>query len=612
MTKSILTIKIAGDSGDGVQLTGNRLAMIEVLFGSEVVTVADFPAEIRAPKGTIYGVSSYQMQIGGQQIYTAGDQLDILAAFNPAALKVCLPQLKKSGLVIVDSDSFTDKNLKNVGYQNDILDNQSTMLKDFQLLSIPIYQQLSSTLLDKGYAKKDIMLAKNFFVLGVISWLLGRPIDNTIKWIKSNFAHLPKMVSINCAAINEGYTCALVRELIFQPIYHHPDCEVDCDVNLRFISGNHGLALGIITATRKAKLPLFFSSYPITPASDILHIFTSFNQPDIKVFQAEDEIASVCSAIGASFGKNLGVVATSGPGMSLMTEGINLAVMAELPLVVINVQRAGPSTGMPTKSEQADLYQAIFGRHGESPVVVLAAKSSSNCFDVAYLACKIAIERTCVVIVLSDARLAYGFEVWKVVDIDDLVSIDYDYNYDPDNFEIYARNPKTYARPWIGPGNPGFEHIIGGLEKTPKGVISYDGNNHQLMVNNRSKKIQLCADIIPKLELSGHAQAKTLIIGWGSTYGAISQFIVGHNNHHKKNKNKMLAQIHLLSISPFASNLAQLIKKFNKLLVVEENSGQLFKILIGNFCNKNFISIAKNDAKAWTPYTLSKKITDKL
>ena len=675
MKQSILTIKIAGDSGDGVQLTGSRLAMIEALFGSEVLTIADFPAEIRAPKGTIFGVSSYQLQIGNENIYTAGDRLDILIAFNPAALKVSIDQLKKTGILVLDSNSFTDYNLKNVGYSsNPLADLNKGILSDYQVIQIPIYNLLSARLIDKGFLKKDILLSKNFFALGIISWLLGRSIEQNIPWIKKTFgktSHTSHMVNLNLEALNEGYTNAYVRDLVYEPIYQHPICQTDCETSLRFVNGSTALVLGVISATRCADLELFFSSYPITPASDILHSFCKLNQPDVKIFQAEDEIASVCAAIGASYAGNLAVVASSGPGMSLMSEGINLAVMTELPLVVINVQRAGPSTGMPTKSEQADLLQSLYGRHGESSVVVLAAKSPSDCFNVAYLACKIALERTCVVIVLSDARLAHGYEVWKVAHSSELAKIDHkQLTSKTSNFEakkthinkhfkknkdvnkslkIYDRACKNYSRPWVIPGTKGFEHVIGGLEKTSSGVISYDGDNHDFMVKVRQKKIARVVDLIPKMQILGNKKANNLIISWGSSYGSISQFCYhatdikfqnkfkinsanatnikannlninksikstkpqsnNKNNQHSSSLAYQFAHIHLLSINPISNNFEDIIKNYAKLIVVENNSGQLVIKLRADYPSYDFISIGKNDTRPWTDHELIEKIS---
>ncbi|MCY4443554.1 MAG: 2-oxoacid:acceptor oxidoreductase subunit alpha [Proteobacteria bacterium] len=602
-----LTIKIAGDSGDGIQLTGSRLAMINALFGNNVATYADFPAEIRAPKGSLFGVSAYQLQVGSQEIFTPGDAPDLLVAFNPAALEVCFHQLKEGAMIIVDEDAFVAKNLEKIGLKDDPL--ESSQLSSYTVVKVAITTSLEKLFSDSEYTKKEIHRCKNFFALGMLCWLLNRSIEDTSQWMETKFRENPALAKANIKALNEGYTQAFVRELLPLPYQIHPATSCyDPNTQYRFITGNTGIALGLLSAAETSQKQLFFATYPITPASTIINDLVASPYPHLMAFQAEDEMAAIGSAIGAAYGGNLGVVATSGPGFILMSEFINLAVMSELPCVVINVQRAGPSTGMPTKTEQSDLLAALYGRNGESAVVVLAPHTPVHCFSVTALACKIAIERNCVVILLSDAYLAGGHQIWQIPEISSLPTICPAKLPDSKDYAPYNRDPNTLARYLAPAGTKGYTHRIGGLEKKDgTGEISYDGNNHQRMIALRDQKIQKVIDLLPPLEVEGASSAETLIISWGSTYGPLKRFVKKHLTACQKHER--LAHLQLLSLNPWQKELAGILSNYTNIIVIEHNRSQACKLLIHSFPQYTFLSLTKYDGRPWRQGELREGIT---
>lgn len=569
------TIRFAGDSGDGIQLSGDRLAMVSTAMGNEVITIASFPAEIRSPAGTVEGVSSYQLHISSAPAYSPGDKVDVLVALNPAALKVDRAKLKPHGVLIVNEDSFKKTNWTKAGYsKNPLCD---TLLESIQVLKVPITSLTCAALAEYSSLKRPEMVrSKNFFALGLICWLLDRKLEILINWINKKFDKHSVLATVNQIALNAGYNYGEMTELAVSRIaiakseYRTEGCKY------RYINGNEALAVGLVVATEKSDLPLFFGSYPITPASNILHELCKHDHYKITTFQAEDEIAAIGAALGASYGGAIGVTATSGPGMALSSEFINLAVMAELPLVVIDVQRAGPSTGMPTKTEQSDLMMALYGRHGESPAVVISPCSPANCFNVAIEACRIALKYMVPVIILSDAYLANSSESWRVPDVDEIEPIiPSPMVVDSQDFSPYMRNKVTLARPWIKLGTKDFEHCIGGLEKDAKtGAISYDGENHQTMVKLRADKVEKVSDEIPLTEIFGQKEAPFLIVGWGSSYGAIRNAVVSSLQNRTP-----IAAVHLRFLNPFPSDLMGILNSYKIVLVIENNSGQLASLL---------------------------------
>lgn len=614
MEKNQVTIKIAGDSGDGIQLTGHRLALIHALFGNDVATFSDYPAEIRAPKGTVYGVSAYKLQIGSQKVFTPGDELDILVAFNPAALQVCMGELKKGGTLIVDENAFNADDFKKIGLQHHPLE-APNISEDYHLARIPMQQLLDNLFAESELKKKQIHQTKNFFALGMICWLLSRSISNTASWVEKTFSHIPDIAQANLQALSEGYTQALVREMLPESYsipaaialtdqgreQNHKASKTDqaeSKAKHRFITGNSALALGLIAAAEQSKRQLFCSSYPITPASSILQTLASYSHPQLTCFQAEDEISAIGSALGAAYGGSLAAVATSGPGFCLMSEFLGLAVMTELPLVSINIQRAGPSTGMPTKTEQSDLFLALWGRSGDAPVVVLAPYTPSHAFECVFLACRIALERTCAVVVLSDAYLAHGHEIWPLPDAQSLPPITTAALPQAGEFAPYQRHPQTLARHWAVPGQKGYEHVIGGLEKTPQGSISYEAANHQHMTEIRRSKVQRTAELLPPLQVQGHRDAQHLIIGWGSTYGALSKFA----------EEQRIAHVQLLSLGPLQKELATFLNHYPQVMVIESNSSQALSVLRAAFPQKAIRGIGKNDGQPWSQKELASRL----
>ena len=515
-----VTIRFAGDSGDGMQLTGTQFTNTSAVVGNDISTLPDFPAEIRAPAGSLPGVSGFQLNFSSQDIKTPGDQPSVLVAMNPAALKVNLADLEDGGTLIINTDGFTPENLKYANYASNPLEDGT--LAGYRVHKLPVTTLNMNAL--KGnveLSRKEIDRCKNFFALGVLYWLYDRPMENTLAWITSKFGKNPELAKANEIALKTGYNFADTTE-IFTTHYTIRKAKI-APGKYRKITGNEATALGFVAASQLADRPLFYGSYPITPASDILHELARHKSFGVKTFQAEDEIAAVCSAIGASFAGQIGLTGTSGPGVALKQEAIGLAVMTELPLVIINVQRGGPSTGLPTKTEQADLFQAVWGRNGECPAIVIAPATPADCFHMAIEAVRLAFKYMTPVFYLSDGYLANGAEPWAIPEIDQLPKIAVTFATDPASFMPYSRDPETLARPYAIPGTPGLEHRIGGIEKQHiTGNVNYDPENHQLMVRLRQEKVDRAANDIPLVEVFGKSSGKVLVLGWGSTYGSIS------------------------------------------------------------------------------------------
>ena len=563
-----VTIRFAGDSGDGMQLTGTQFTNTSAVVGNDISTLPDFPAEIRAPAGSLPGVSGFQLNFSSQDIKTPGDQPNVLVAMNPAALQVNLADLEDGGTLIVNTDSFTPENLKYANYASNPLEDGS--LAGYRVHKLPITTLNMNAL--KGnveLSRKDIDRCKNFFALGVLYWLYDRPLENTLNWIHSKFAKSPELAKANEIALKTGYNFADTTE-VFTTHFTIKKAKI-APGKYRKITGNEATAIGFVTASQLAGRPLFYGSYPITPASDILHELARHKSFGVKTFQAEDEIAAICSAIGASFAGQIGLTGTSGPGVALKQEAIGLAVMTELPLVIINVQRGGPSTGLPTKTEQADLFQAVWGRNGECPVIVVAPATPADCFHMAIEAVRLAFKYMSPVFYLSDGYLANGAEPWAIPEIDKLPKIEVTFATDPANFMPYARNPETLARPYAIPGTPGLEHRIGGIEKQHiTGNVNYDPENHHLMVRLRQEKIDRAANDVPLVEVFGKQTGKVLVLGWGSTYGSISSAV-----EKLQAEGRSVSSAHLRYLNPFPKNLGEVLAGFETVIVPEMNLGQL-------------------------------------
>jgi len=581
-----VVIRLAGDSGDGIQLSGNQLSASSAIAGNDLATLPDFPAEIRAPAGTLPGVSGYQISFSNYDIHTPGDQPDALVAFNPAALKVNLPDLKRGGLLIVNSDAFQPKNLQKAGYEKNPLEDES--LDGYRTIAIPITDMNRKALAGCGLSTRDMDRSKNFFTLGILYHIYQRPEDATLRWIEKKFGKDPAVKEANLTSLRAGRAYAEAAE-IFQTAYEIDPAPFPAGV-YRNIMGNSATALGLVAASVRSGRPLFYGGYPITPASPILHELARYREYGVVTFQAEDEIAAVCATIGASFAGALAVTGTSGPGIALKNEALGLGLMVELPMVIINVQRGGPSTGLPTKPEQSDLLQAMFGRHGEAPLPVLAASSTGDCFETAVEACRIALKHMVPVMLLTDGYLANASEPWKLPSVEELpelttrlVSSNGDAPHLP-----YKRDPKTLARNWAVPGTPGLEHRVGGLEKDDiTGNVSYDPENHQKMVELRAEKVNRIADDLPPVEVDGEESGELLIVGWGSTRGAIQGAI-----RRARREKRKVSWIHLRYINPFPKNLGEVLSRFDKVLVPEMNMGQLAMLLRAKYL-KDVTSFSK-------------------
>jgi len=578
-------IRFAGDSGDGMQLTGDRFTQESAAFGNDLSTFPNFPAEIRAPQGTLPGVSSFQVHFADHDILTAGDAPDVLVAMNPAALKANLHDMRKGTAIIVDSHDFSGRNLTKAGYDGNPLedDGPGSLAQEYNLSVLDLTGMTVEAVKEFGLSRKDAARAKNMFALGLLSWMYGRPTETTIDFLSRRFAKVPDIRDANITAFKAGWNFGETTEA-FAVQYEIKAAAMEPGT-YRNISGNLALAYGVVAAGVQSGLPVFLGTYPITPASDILHELSKHKRFGITTFQAEDEIAGIGAALGASFAGSLGVTTTSGPGIALKSETIGLAVMTELPLLIIDVQRGGPSTGLPTKTEQADLLQAMFGRNGEAPVPIVAPRSPGDCFDAALEAARIAITYRTPVMLLSDGYLANGSEPWKVPDVDELPSIEPNFatgpnHVDPktgeDVFWPYKRDEDTLARPWAIPGTAGIEHRIGGLEKADgTGNISYDPANHDLMVRTRQAKVDRIADSLPPTEIDDPSGvAKVLVLGWGSTYGPI-----GAGVRRARKAGHDVAQVHLRHLNPFPKDLGEILKRYDKVLVPEMNLGQLAMLL---------------------------------
>jgi 2-oxoglutarate/2-oxoacid ferredoxin oxidoreductase subunit alpha len=569
-----VTVRFAGDSGDGMQLTGSQFTNTTALVGNDLSTLPDFPAEIRAPAGTTYGVSGFQLHFSSSDIHTPGDQPDILVAMNPAALKVNLSDMKPGSTIIVNINSFDSKSLRLAHYENNPLEDGS--LEGFNVVQVPLSQLTSTALENSGLSAKEIARCKNFFALGMMYWLYSRPIEPTLHWIKSKFKNAENIAAANEKALKSGYYFGENTEL-FTTRYQVEPAKLEKG-KYRNITGNEAIAIGFVTASVKAGLPLFLGSYPITPASDILHELSKHKNFGVRTFQAEDEIAAIGAAIGAAFSGALAITTTSGPGVALKTEAIGLAVMTELPIVIIDVQRGGPSTGLPTKTEQSDLLQAMYGRNGEAPVAILAARTPADCFNLALEASRIAIKYMVPVMLMSDGYLANGSEPWKIPDPDSIPKIDVKFRTEKEGFQPYMRN-ENLSRPWAVPGTPGLEHRLGGLEKANiTGNVSYDPENHEFMVRLRAQKVKNIENDIPDLEVDGDKDADLIVVGWGGTYGAITEAI-----NRCRQKGLKVAQSHFRYINPLPKNTGNVLKKYKHILCPELNMGQLSKIISCEF-----------------------------
>jgi 2-oxoglutarate ferredoxin oxidoreductase subunit alpha len=574
---SEVVIKFAGDSGDGMQLTGTQFTNNSAMMGLDLATFPDFPAEIRAPIGTLPGVSGFQLRFSSDRIFTPGDECDVLVAMNAAALKVNLNGLKKGGKIIANIDGFDSRNLRLANYPEGINPLEDNSLDSYEVIKMDVTKMTREALKDITMGTKEKDRAKNMFVLGFLYWMYNRSMDNTIAFLNEKFGKKPEILESNVKALQSGYNYGDTTET-FTDRYSVAKAKMEPGT-YRSIMGNQALAYGLIAASQKSKLPLFLGSYPITPASDILHELSRYKSFGIKTFQAEDEIAAITSAIGASYGGQIGLTTTSGPGMALKTEAMGLAMMLEIPLVICNIQRGGPSTGLPTKTEQSDLMQAYYGRNGECPIPIVSASTPSDCFEAAYEAVRIALQHMTPVILLSDGYIANGAEPWKFPASADLPAIEVQFKTQlgdgEEKFQPYLRDEKG-VRPWVIPGTPALEHRIGGLEKQNiTGNISYDSENHQLMVKLRQEKVDKIAQYIPKQKLdSGPEEGKILVLGWGSTYGAIKSACL-----ELQSEGHAVSHAHLRYVRPFPENLGELMSKFDKVIIPEINNGQLVKII---------------------------------
>ena len=569
-----VTVRFAGDSGDGMQLTGSQFTSTTAIVGNDLSTLPDYPAEIRAPAGTTYGVSGFQLHFSSNDIQTPGDEPDVLVAMNPAALKTNLSDLRKGGTVIININSFDSKNLRLAEYEKNPLEDGT--LEGYNVIQVPLSQLTSTALEDSPLSVKEKTRCKNFFALGMMYWLYNRPVEPTLKWLNSKFKNNPAIKEANEKALKAGYYFGETTEL-FTTRYEVKPAKLPAGT-YRNISGNEALAIGFITASVKAGLPLFLGSYPITPASDILHELSRHKNFNVRTFQAEDEIAAVTAALGAAFSGALAITTTSGPGVALKTETIGLAVMTELPIIIIDVQRGGPSTGLPTKTEQSDLLQAMFGRNGEAPVAVVAPATPAECFSMAIEASRIAIKYMVPVMYLSDGYIANGSEPWKVPDPDSIPEIEVKFRTEAEGFQPYIRD-ENLSRPWALPGTPGLEHRIGGLEKANiTGNVSYDPENHEFMVRLRTQKVKNIENDIPELEVRGDKDAELLVIGWGGTHGSITEAV-----DRARSKGLKVARTHFRYLNPFPKNTGEVLKSYKKILCPELNMGQLSKILRNEF-----------------------------
>lgn len=577
---SAAVVRFAGDSGDGMQLAGTQFTDTSAIVGNDVATLPDYPAEIRAPAGTVAGVSGFQINFANQDIYTPGDYVNALIAMNPAAFKAHIGDVEPGGIVIVNESEFDKVNLRKAGYRDgeNPLDDAKYQ-SNYQLFRVPITRLNQEALNESGLSAKDINRCKNMYALGIVYWLYDRPIEQTVKFLQGYFRdkkHLPAVADANVGALKAGYYFGETAELF--PVRYQVAKALIKPGIYRKVTGNEALTMGLIAAANIAEKDLIYCSYPITPASTILHAMANQRHFGVKTFQAEDEIAAVCAAIGASFAGRLGVCGTSGPGLALKSEAIGLAVMTELPLVIIDVQRGGPSTGLPTKTEQSDLLQAMFGRNGDCPVIVIAPKSPADCFDTALQAARLAMEHMVPVVVMTDGYLANGSEPWLIPDAANLPPIHVEHAKDAENFQVYGRD-ENLVRPWAIPGTVGLEHRLGGLEKEHlTGNVMYDPENHQLMTAIRQEKVNKVAELIPNIKPYGDASGELLLVGWGGTFGSITTAV-----DHARAEGKSVSSLHLRYLNPMPKNLGEVLNKFKRILVPELNTGQLRLLLRGRY-----------------------------
>lgn len=578
-----VVVRFSGDSGDGMQLTGTQFSNTSAIMGNDIATFPDYPAEIRAPKGTVAGVSGFQIHFGSREIFTPGDEADMLVAFNPAALMVNLKDLKKGGTILLNEDAFTDSKIAKAGYESNPL--ESNELDGYQLIKVPMDSQTAQALKEIDLDNKSKKRCKNFYALGMTYFFYHREMETTLNWMKQKFGDKPELLKANQTAMKAGANFAETLETIVST-YKISKAKIKPG-KYRQVNGNMSTAWGFIRAAQAANLPLFLGSYPITPASDILHELSKYKEFDVKTFQAEDEIAAICTAIGAGLTGSLAITTSSGPGIALKTEAIGLAISYEMPLVIVNVQRGGPSTGLPTKTEQADLYQALYGRNGDSPLIIVAASRPNDCFDMAYEASRLALEHMTPVMLLTDGYIANGTEPWKIPDVDaNYAKIKHKMlnpeDVDKENWSWIKRDPETLVRDWAIPGMVGLEHRIGGLEKDfDTGDISYDPANHQKMCEVRQQKVELAANSIPLQEVKGDENGDLLVISWGGTYGSVEMAVRALQKEGQK-----ISLMHLRYIHPMPKNIGDVIKNFKTVIVPELNMGQMVHVINAKFaCN---------------------------
>jgi len=565
-------VRFAGDSGDGMQVTGSQFTVAAALAGNDLATFPDYPAEIRAPAGTTYGVSGFQINFAAKDVFTPGDAPDVLVAMNPAALKTNVKDLRRGGLLIVNSGAFTPQNLKKAGYETNPLEGDS--LDGYAVLAIDITKNTVAAVKETGISTKEANRCKNFWTLGLMFWIYGRDLEPTIKWVQSKFKREPAIAEANVLALKGGWAYGETAEI--SHFRYEVPAAPQQKGTYRNIGGNQATALGIVAAAQLSGVPVVFGAYPITPASDVLHDLARYKAYDVATVQAEDEIAAICVALGASYAGRIGITASSGPGIALKTEAMGLAITTELPLVIINVQRGGPSTGLPTKTEQADLLQAVYGRNGEAPLCVLAAATPGDCFHMTLEAVRLAVKYMTPVVLLTDGYLANGAEPWRVPSVSELPKIEVTFRKDPEGFHPFLRDPETLARPWAVPGTPGLLHRIGGIEKDyNSGHISYDPDNHEKMSKTRAAKIAGIAKDVPEQKIEvGAESGKLLVLGWGSTYGAIREAV-----QRSRDRGLDVSHAHLKYINPLPRNLGDLLRRFERVLVPEMNLGQLVKVI---------------------------------
>src|SRR6267378_296634 len=596
-------IRFAGDSGDGMQITGSQFTNTVAIYGNDIATFPDFPAEIRAPAGTVPGVSGFQLNFSSGEVYTPGDSVDVLVAMNPAALKVNIADLKANGILIVNSDSFEEADLRKAHVTSNPLEDNT--LDKFRVFPVALQRLTRAALQHLGLDAKSMDRCKNFFALGMCYWLYNRSMDPTVRWIDDKFSKKPLLSEANKLALKAGYSYCEATEA-FQISYEIPPAQLTPGT-YRNLSGNQALAIGFVTAAQKAGLKLYLGSYPITPASDILHELSKYKNFGVLTFQAEDEIAAITSSIGAAYSGALAITTTSGPGMALKTEALGLAVMTELPLIVCDIQRGGPSTGLPTKTEQADLLQAMFSRNSEAPIPVLAPSTPGDCFWTALEASRIALKYMVPVIILSDGYLANGAEPWRIPTAEEIPPIPVKFETNPEGFFPYKRDPQTLARPWAIPGTPGLEHRIGGIEKQEvTGNVNYEPLNHEKMVRIRAARVEAIRQDIPDVTPAGDPQGDLLLVSWGSTFGSVTQAV-----KEQREKGRKIGHVHLRHLNPLPGNVGEVLKRYKKVLVPELNMGQLLLLLRAKYL-VDAVGLNKIQGRPFKQSELEQKIEEML